>query len=195
MPHGPFQHFWDSRKVEVPSLSADSITHILEAVSFSGLRTVHYTGAADEGFLRALVAHQPKLEVSVMDMTNRWGSSTRFFWDEYESSGIEYPECPDWLEDICFYQEGAPDHEIDIRDWPWDSSDQLERIITFTGRKPPKMLVLTGLALMNTCTVSGMFDENSWEDREILRSMPFKHPDFEWQEIGEIWIGRAKMFP
>lgn len=192
MPTNPFQHFWDSRKAEIPDLPEDTISRILTAISISSLRTVHYTGAADEGLLRALLAHQPKLELSAMDMLNRWSSATRFFWDEYESLGMEYPECPDWLEGIPFYQEGTPDHEIGIRDWPWDSSDQLKKMIAFTGRRPPKLLILTGLALMNTVSVTGAFEGSNYATREILRPMPFQHPKYDWQQIADIWIGTWK---
>ncbi len=66
-----FQHFRDSRKAEIPDLCAHTKAHILEAIASSGHRTLHYTGAADEGLLRALLAFDPKLELSVMDMPDR----------------------------------------------------------------------------------------------------------------------------
>ena len=188
---GHFQHFWDSRNAEIPDLAADTISHILAAIASSGLRTVHYTGAADEGLLRALVAHEPTLELSVMDILDRWGTGYAFWYDEREFRNCLPRDRPDWLEGISFYQEGAPDHEIAIRDWPWDSSDQLEKIIAFTGRKPPKLLIFTALALMNVCSVSGMF-ESHWAEREVLRPMPFQHPKYDWEQIGDLWLGRWK---
>lgn len=189
---GQFQHFWDSRKVEIPDLCAGTIAPILGAIASSGHRTVHYTGAAGEGLLRALLASEPKLELSVMDMPDRWKTGFAFWWDEREFPNTPCPERPEWLEDVPFYQEGAPDHEIAFRDWPWDSSDQLGKIIAFTGRKPPGMFILTGLALMSQCSVSGVFENGQYETRQILRPMPFKDPNYDWEENGEIWIGRRK---
>ena len=192
MSTGPFQHFWDPRKAEIPDLAVDSIAHILAVIASSGLRTVHYTGTANERLLRTLVAHEPKLELSVTDIKDRWGTGYAFGHDEREYGNCRPRDRPEWLKGIPFYQESLPNHEIAIQDWPWHSSDQLERIIAFTGRKPPQFLILTGLALMNVCSVSGMFEDRQWETRDVLHPMPFKHPKYDWEPIGDLWLGRWK---
>jgi hypothetical protein len=143
MSSAPSPTYSDWKTLKVPALSAETISQILAAITSSGLRTVHYTGAANEGLLRALVAHEPKLEVSVMDMPDRWGTGYAFWYDEAEFGNCLPRDRPAWLESIPFYQEGASDHEIGIRDWPWDSADQLEQIVAFTGRKPPTLWFLT----------------------------------------------------
>ncbi|TAE91789.1 MAG: hypothetical protein EAZ81_05095 [Verrucomicrobia bacterium] len=183
---------WDDFKTKVPALSSEVISHILAAISTSGLRTVHYTGAADEGLLRALLAHQPKLEISAMDMANRWGSSTRFFWDEFADLGLEYPECPDWLQDVAFYEEGAPDHEISIRDWPWDSATQLKRIVSFASRKPPTIMIVTGFALQYIELVKISINHKVTASQQILLPMKIQHAKYHWEQIDDVWIGRWK---
>ena len=118
-------------------LSAENVALILDIIRGSEYRTVHYTGRADENVLRGLVGGKPPLEVSVMDMPDRWGTGYAFHYDEREFGNNLPIDRPDWLEGILFYQEGASDHEIAIRDWPWDSSDQMDRIIRFSTRRPP----------------------------------------------------------
>lgn len=129
----------------------------------SPYRSLHYTGSADEGLMRALLADRERLEISAMDMPNRWGGATRFFWDEFESCGMPYPECPDWLEHVTFYQEGAADHDIALRDWPWGSPHQFRKIVAFTGQQPPRLVLLFGLADLGTVHRS-----YHWERREGL---------------------------
>lgn len=190
MPNEPDPIPWDTFKTKIPDLSSESIAHILAVISASGLRTVHYTGAADEGLLRALLAHEPKLEISAMDMANRWGGGTRFFWDEFADLGMEYPECPDWQKDVVFYQEGASDHEIAINDWPWYSPRQLSEIIAFTGRKPPQIFFLTGFALFAETTS----EMTSYPDSKLIRPFHFKHPAYDWEQRGDVWVGHRKVF-
>jgi hypothetical protein len=168
------------------------VERIMEIILTSGFCSVHYTGGADEGLLRALAAKRAELEVSVMDMPDRWGTGYAFWYEEREFGNCLPRERPGWLEGIPFYQEGAPDHEIGLRDWPWDSSDQLERIVSFTGRPPPKLLILFGYADLNTVGIEGIFESGEWERREILRPMPFRHPAYEWDDSDHLWIGRWK---
>jgi hypothetical protein len=168
------------------------VAQIMEIVLDSPFRTVHYTGGADESLLRALLADRERQEVTVMDVMNRWGSATRFFGDEFERSGMEFLEVPDWLEGVSFYQEGAPDHEIGLRDWPWDSHDQLSEIVGFAGRSPPKLLLLFGLADCSIVGVEGLSESGKWERKEILRSAPIHHPAYEWETLGDLRVGRWK---
>jgi hypothetical protein len=190
MPNEPEPIPWDTFKTKIPDLSSESIAHILAVISASGLRTVHYTGAADEGLLRALLAHEPKLEISAMDMANRWGGGTRFFWDEFADLGMEYPECPDWQKDVVFYQEGAPDHEIAIQDWPWYADYVMKKFISSSHRKPPTVFLLTGYALFAEADNK----ESEPEKTKILRPFHFKHPAYDWEQRGDVWVGHRKVF-
>ena len=172
-------------------LSAENVTLILEVIRDSGYLTVHYTGRADENLLRGLLGMQPALEVSGMDMPDRWKSGSRYFWDEREACGSEYPECPDWLEGILFYQEGASEHEIAIRDWPWHSSDQMDRIIRSNPRRPPpKLWILFGFADMTEVGFAGIGESGEWERGSMLGAAPFRHKSYDWKRLGEIWVGR-----
>ena len=94
-------------KVMPPDHPADLVREIVEIIRSSGLRTVHYPGGADEGLLRAIIGHRPPLEVSVMDMPDRWGTGYAFFYEEREVGNCLPRELPDWLEGIPFYQEVA----------------------------------------------------------------------------------------
>jgi len=191
MSSDPPPTYWDRKTAKVPDLSAETISQILAAITSSGRSTVHYTGAADEGLLRALVAHEPKLEVSVMDMPDRWGTGYAFHYDEREFGQNLPRERPEWLEGIPFYQEGASDHEIAIRDWPWGSSDQMDRIIRFSPRRPPpKLWILFGLADMTEVGYEGIGNNGEWERGSMLRPAPFRHPSYEWEKRGAVWIGR-----
>ncbi len=92
------------------------VGEIMGIILGSGLHKVYYTGRADEGLLRALIAHRASLAVSVMDMPDQWGVGYVSWYDE-EEFGENLPrERPDWLQGIPFYQEGAPSHEIALRD-------------------------------------------------------------------------------
>jgi len=177
----------------VPSqddLSAENVALILDIIRASGFRTVHYTGRADESLLRGLLGVQPSLEVSVMDMPDRWGTGYAFHYDESDFGNNLPRDRPDWLEGIPFYQEGSSEHEIAIYDWPWNSFDQLDQIVKFTGRQPAKLIILFGDGLVNEVGVEGMSETGEWERKTILRPMPFKHPKYDWEQIEDIWIGR-----
>lgn len=176
-----------------PPHSAEVVELIICVIRSSGLHSVHYTGAADEGLLRALLAHEPKLELSVMDMPDRWETGFAFFWDERDFGNNLATDRPEWLEGIPFYQEGAPDHEIAIRDWPWDSSDQLRKIVRFTGRKPPALLILIGDALTYEEDVRAWIpDREEWGTQTIQHPCNFQHSSYDWEQVEELWIGRWK---
>jgi hypothetical protein len=120
----------------IPDLPAGVVSEILAFARELGVRSAHYIGNADRALIEGLVGILGKDGVSIMDMPNRLGGGTRYFWDEFESSGMEFPESPDWLEGICSYQEGAPNPpHLLIRDTPWDHRLQLRRIIACHGRK------------------------------------------------------------
>jgi len=178
---------------EIPALSPAEREQLLALIAESGYRRVHYTGSAEVGLLRALLAVDPPLEVSVMDMDDRWERGFAYFWEEDEFPGIPCPEKPEWLGGVSFYQEGAPDHEIGLRYWPWDSCDQLERIVAFTGRKASTLLILFGDADKNFVGVSGIFEDGGeWETRYKLCPAPFRHPSYDWETPGGLKIGRWK---
>ena len=168
------------------------VARIMEIILSSGLRSVHYTGGADEGLLRALIAQRPLLEVSAMDIPNRWGSVTRLYWDEYEGCGLEYPERPDWQEDVPFYGEGAPAHEVGIQDWPWYHPEQFWEIVAFKVRRPPLLVIHFGRA--DTVVVEEAF---YWEDgerrlRQQIEKCMIDHPSYTWEEHDGLRIGRWK---
>jgi hypothetical protein len=167
------------------------IAQIMEIVLALPFRTVHYTGWADEGLLRALLAYRERLEVTVMDMPDRWSLGRSFFWEEGMG---EPPDRPEWLEGVPFYQEGASDHEIALRDCPWDSLDQFDRIVAFTGCRPPKLVLLFGRADQ---VKTG--EERIWEDGELkLKTMDLfepltnTHPGYDWETLGDLRVGRWK---
>ena len=124
----------------IPDLPADVVFAILAFAREREIRTVHYIGNADRVLIRGLVGLIGKDCVTLMDVSNRWGSGSRYFQDEFESSGVEFPECPDWLEDVVCYEEGAPEiFDFLIRDIRWDSPKQLAEIIASRQRKHPKI--------------------------------------------------------
>lgn len=149
-----------------PLLAPELIMGIMEILNPSPYRTVHYTGAADEGLLQALLAETGRFGVRVMDMPDRWGSGLRFFWEEFESSGSECPEKPGWLNDVPFYQEGAPDHDICLYDWDLESRT-FGQFVSFTGRRPPRIAILFGRA-----------------------DMQIRHRSYSWETRGPLRIGR-----
>ncbi len=179
-------------EVSICPASADLVARIMHVICASGLRSVHYTGAADEGLLRALLSHQLKLEISVMDMPDHWGTGYAFWYDEVEFGNCLPRERPEWLEEVPFYQEGSPDHEIGIFDWPWGSSDQLERIVDFDSRRPPEVLILFGFADQNFVGVEGLSEDGRWERHSIIRPMPYRHPSYDWEIENGLIIGRWK---
>jgi len=173
----------------IPQVLIDRIMEILLA---SPYRTVHYVGQADEGLLRALLADRERLKVTVMDMPDRWKTGYAFCYDEDEFGKHLPRERPDWLEGVPFHQEGAPDHDILIQDWPWDSYDQLENTVAFEGRRPPKWLLLFGFADRNIVGVEGVSENGRWEREEILRPAPIHHPAYVWENSGGLHVGRWK---
>ena len=79
---------------------------------------------------------------------------------------------PTWMDGVTSYEEGAGRHEVGIRDIPWDGPDQLEKIVAFTGRKPPKLMILFGEAdLLTRC------------------------PSYEWERRTGLSVGRWKDQP
>ncbi len=127
-------------KPSIPDLPADVVSAILAYVRDRGIRTAHYVGNADRALIEGLVRLVGKECVTLMDVSNRWGSGSRYFQDEFESSGVEFPECPEWLEGIECYEEGAPEtFDLLLRDTRWDSPKQLKAIIASRQRKHPKI--------------------------------------------------------
>lgn len=161
----------------------------MEIVLASQLRTVHYSGGADEGLLRVLLEHHARLEVSVMDIPDRWGGGRNYFW---EKGMPEPPDKPDWLKAVPMYQEGAPYHDILLQDWAWSSTDEFQRIVAFTGNKPPQMVILFGSA----CLVEvGL--ERAWEHNElkikkhpIYQEIVMSHPAYTWTTHEGLQVGR-----
>ena len=174
-------------------LPAESVALILDIIRGSGFRAVHYTGRADENLLRGLLGAQPSLEVSVMDMPDRWGTGYAFHYDESEFGNNLPRDRPDWLEGIPFYQEGASEHEIGIYDWPWCSSHQFQRMTAFTGRQPPRMVILFGNARIVEAGEAWMQVEDSvWGKRRQYKPIRIRQPSYLWQTIDAIRIGRWK---
>jgi hypothetical protein len=157
----------------IPDLPADDVSAILTFARERGARTAHYVGNADRALIEGLIGLVGKDGVSIMDVSNRWGSGSRYFRDEFESSGAAFPECPSWLEGIVCYEEGAPERfDLLIRDVRWDFPKQLGAIIASRERKHPK---IPSIAVM-------------LEARKV--AVP---ADYESSEIGEItFISRIK---
>jgi len=127
-------------KPPIPDLPADVVSTLLAFVRERGIRTAHYIGNADRTLIEGLVGDVGKECVTLMDVSNRWRSGSRYFWDEFESSGAEFPECPEWLEDTDCYEEGAPEtFDLLIRDIRWDTAGQLAAIIKSRSRKHPSI--------------------------------------------------------
>jgi len=123
---------------------------------------VHYVGHADRSLIEGLVGVVGKAGVTLMDMQNRWGVGTRFYWDEFESSGIEYPEAEDWLEGITSYQEGAPDcPDLWIHDIAWLPPRELARILAFRNRKYG---LIPSLALLGPAKVTSRLNSYRWSE-------------------------------
>lgn len=121
-------------------LPADVVSTILAFACERGIRTVHYIGNADRALIEGLVGLVGKECVTLMDVSNRWRSGSRYFWDGFERSAAEFPECPEWLEDIECYEEGAPEtFDLLIRDTRWDSPKQLKAIIASRQREHSKI--------------------------------------------------------
>jgi hypothetical protein len=120
----------------IPDLPADVVSAILAFARELGVRSAHYIGNADRALIEGLVGILGKDGVSIMDIPDRWKTGFAFWWDEREFPNTPCPECPDWLEGISSYQEGAPEPPyLLIRDTPWDHRLQLRRIIAHHDRK------------------------------------------------------------
>lgn len=137
----------------IHDLSPSVVEAILGFARERGVRSAHYVGHADRGLIEGLSGLLGKEGLTLMDMHNRWGSDTRFFWDEFESSGLEFPELEHWLDGITCYQEGAPDcPDLWIHDIAWSPARQLAQILAF--RRPQHGLIpnlaLLGLARQTT---------------------------------------------
>jgi len=167
------------------------IAQIMEIILASPFRTVHYTGGADEGLLRALLADRKRLEVTVMDMLDRWSSGWSFFWEEGMG---EPPDRPEWLEGVPFYQEGSSDHEIALRDWPWESLDQFDRIVAFTGCRPPKLVLLFGRTGRVETGKERIHEDGELKlkTRDVHEPLIITHPAYDWETLGELRVGRWK---
>lgn len=170
------------------------IAQIMEIVLASPFRTVHYAGGADEGLLRALLADRERLEVTVMDMPDRWETGYAFWYDEREFGGRLPRERPEWLEGVPFYQEGAEDHEIALRDCPWSWQTQFDDIVAFDGRRPPGLVLLfKGAGLVKTGEERIREDgELKLKTRDVHEPLIITHPAYDWETLGDLRVGRWK---
>jgi hypothetical protein len=125
-----------------------TLAEIQEIIAATPFTTIHYVGCADESVIRAL---KERYSLSIMDQYNRTNRSTHFWFDETELDFCQYP-IPDWMDGVVSYEEGASPHEIALRDIPWNSADQLDRIVAFAVRSAPELVILFGEAdLLTTC--------------------------------------------
>ena len=69
----------------IPDLPPEQVSAILAFVQERGIRSAHYVGNADRGLIEGLSGMLGKEWVTLMDVSNRWGSGSRYFWDEFES--------------------------------------------------------------------------------------------------------------
>jgi hypothetical protein len=100
------------------------------------VNSIHYVGHADQSLIESLVAIVEKEGLTLMDIHNRWGADSRFFWDEYESCGMEYPKTKEWMKGIVCYTEGGPSApDLLIRDIEWDHPRQLALILALNKRE------------------------------------------------------------
>lgn len=107
------------------------------------------------------------VNVSIMDMPDRWGTGFAFFYDEAEFPGIQCPQHPDWLEGITSYQEGAPDcPDVWGQDWPWDRPHQMARIAIFRRAKFGLIPAWAFLGKARQVTRMGPWDWH--ESRDVL---------------------------
>lgn len=151
-----------------PVIDPYTLTEIQEIIAATEFTTIHYTGSADESVIRALKAGY---SLSITDQYNRTNRSTHFWFEEDEIDFSLYP-IPEWMDGVVSYEEGASPHEIGLRDIPWSSPDQFDKIVAFTGRKPPKLVILFGEADLLT-----------------------KCPSYEWERRTGLSIGRWKDQP
>ncbi len=179
---------------EVPIIpaTADLVARIMDVIRASGLLSVHYTGSADEGLLRALLSHQPKLEVSVIDMPDRWGTGYAFHYDEREFGNNLPRERPDWLKGVPFYQEGSPEHEVGMYDWPWSSRRQFFKIVAFTGRRPPPLVILFGRSKSVETGEEYVCEDSVCRKQRKFEELIINHPAYTWEEKDGLRIGRWK---
>ena len=171
-------------------LPPEDVAALLQVVRESGFQSVHYTGRADEGLLRGLLGMRPALKVTVMDIPDRWKTGSAFWDDDEELEDIPCRRRPDWLEGVPFYQEGAPAHDVSVRDWPWDSNDQLKRIVEFSARRRPRLIILFGDAEFHQNPREALAYGQERKSRDTLHPASFRHPAYDWQHREPFWIGR-----
>lgn len=146
----------------IPDLPSEQVSAILAFVQEQGIRSVHYVGNADRGLIEGLSGMLGKEWVTLMDVSNRWGSGSRYFWGDFESSGAEFPECPEWLEEVVCYEEGAPEtFDLLIRDIRWDTAGQLAAIIKSRSREHPSIPHV--VALLDARNVRTPAGYSRWE--------------------------------
>mgnify|MGYP003578292927 CR=1 FL=1 len=138
--------YTDRPDVMVPKSIIDRIS---ELASRPEIAHVHYIGWSDKDLIIALKG-APGVAVSVMDMYNRTNHETHF-WDEDGSASYEDYPVPEWMTGTTVHFDGAPPR-IDLALWdiPWDSPDQLDRILRFRKNRLPKIIALFGKADLTT---------------------------------------------
>jgi len=99
--------------------------------------SVHYIGYAHEPMLRILHRHLG-IKFSVMDVPDRYSTGMSFFWEE-EDGEFPGPARPEWLRGVPFYQEGAPEADLQIQDIRWRDSGQLAALV---ARHPTYFLLI-----------------------------------------------------
>jgi hypothetical protein len=143
-------------------ITTSQVETILGFARERAVKTVHYVGNADRSLIESLVGVVGKAGVTLMDMHNRWGGGTRYFWDEFESSDMEYPEVEDWLEEIFCFQEGGPDcPDLWIHDIAWSPRRQLAMILAFANRQHR---LIPNLALLGPAKLTSRLNSYRWSE-------------------------------
>lgn len=146
-----------------PIITAAQVETILGFARERVVKSVHYVGNADRSLINGLVSVVGKAGVTLMDMHNRWGDGSRYFWDEFESSGMKYPKGEDWLEGIRCYQEGGPDYpDLWIHDIAWSPPRQLARILAFRNRNHG---LIPNLALLGPAKLTSQLNSYRWSQK------------------------------
>jgi hypothetical protein len=81
-----------------------------------------------------------------------------------------------------------------LRDWPWESLDQFDRIVAFTGCRPPKLVLLFGRAGRVETGKERIHEDGELKlkTRDVHEPLIITHPAYDWETLGELRVGRWK---
>jgi len=137
---------WERISDNYPKMPPVQVDCIIKYLTSVPVEIIHYVGSVDD-MLTKMIMENGRYKLTVMDMYNKYETGFGYHFDK--DLNMIYFGRPPWLYNkVGFYSEGGPRKaDVWIRDFKWDSTTQLDILLTKYRFRCPLHLILIGEAI------------------------------------------------